>query len=352
MQLFQPNNLSVLKPEFTPISNSLLIAEVAAILKEHYRLSSSQLRVSQPAGVNVSGQNLVVDAGVDRYFLKRRNVIDGHRLFEEAKLAFDLGAMGLKVPRVIQTSDGKYLHAGSEWCCVVYSFEEGSYFSGRGRELDSAAEAYGLLTRATRKLFNEDAELTSGDHFLEELEPLLGEAMQSSRAGLAKLISENCETVLNQLQDVTTKKTEIDARVLPLHLDYHPLNLLMRDGELSCILDFEHLKVYPVVAGVGFAGYKLIRQALVHEDIHADESANPTLVTRWLDGWRQTFPDLLISPEEFGIGAAYRVLFLIHLILDAFLKHGDERHLYDLEKQITSLYEIEAIVANYSVQPL
>jgi hypothetical protein len=116
----------------------------------------------------------------------------------------------------------------------------------------------------------------------------------------------------------------------------------MDDGEVSSILDLEHLGVYPVVAGVGFAGYKLIRQAMVNT-----ESSISNLLTRWLDGWAKSFPTLQLAPAEFRLGATYRVLYLIQVILGAFLRNGDNRFLFDLDKQIRSLYEIEAIITGY-----
>jgi hypothetical protein len=132
-----------------------------------------------------------------------------------------------------------------------------------------------------------------------------------------------------------------------MHLDYHPLNLLMRDGEVVCILDLEHLKPYSVLAGLGFAGYKLIRQAMVNEQTRRVEFANPSLFRRWLAGWARSFPQIKFSPTELLLGARYRVLSLIHFILEAWLRRGDDRFNYDLAKQIGSLYEIEAIAAGY-----
>jgi Ser/Thr protein kinase RdoA (MazF antagonist) len=350
MQLFQPNNLSLLKPEFTSLNDSVLNAELEAMLRQSYSISDwSPLRVSQPVGANIASQNLVVEIGPDRYFVKRRNVSDQKRLHREAKLGFELAALGAKVPRVILTREGDYIHVDQRWCCVLFWFEDGSYYSGRGRELHSAAESYGALTLAAQKLFEIDSGNSQTDdaQFLDELEGLMDEARSSSEATVARLASEHREEVLKQLGDVRTAWRTIQSPALALHLDYHPLNILIRDGEVSCILDLEHLKVYPVVAGVGFAGYKLIRQAMVHEDVRLLEFSNPSLLTRWLEGWRKSFPNLPLSPREIGMGARYQVLFLIHLILDTFLRRGDDRFVYDLEKQIGSLYEINTIVTRY-----
>ena len=60
-------------------------------------------------------------------------------------------------------------------------------------------------------------------------------------------------------------------------------------------------------------------------------------------GWQKSFPEDQFTVSELGIGARARILKLIHMILDASLNRGDHRSLYDLEKQIVSLYEVEVI---------
>jgi Ser/Thr protein kinase RdoA (MazF antagonist) len=350
MELFQPNNLSVLKPQFTPISNSVLTAEISSALENAYSLSNSDtIRLSQSVGANVASQNLLVEVGSNRYFVKRRPANQKNRLADEAKLAVDLLALDMRVPRVIRTKEGTLVHGEDEWCCAVYSFEEGYYFSGRGNELDSAAESFGRLSRAAQKLFaaSDETSVRADDQFLDELGPLMEEAAKSAEPKVSDISRKHLRVVVDSLDKVGPCRTKIQSDVLPLHLDYHPLNLLVRDHQIACILDFEHLKFYPVSVGLGFAGYKLIRQALVHEDIRAAEYSKPTLVYRWLEGWRESFPNHSVSLEELTLGARYRVLFLVHLILAAFLQNNDDRFLYDLEKQIISLYEIDAMTRLY-----
>jgi thiamine kinase-like enzyme len=352
MELFQADNLSLHQPEFTNVDDTQLRNEVVAALNESYAFSrdSATLQLRRVVGANVVSQNFVVQAGAARYFLKRRSDRDLDNLIREATLAIKLAEMGLRVPRVIPTEEGSSVHIGPQSCLVMYSFEGGRYFTGRGRELDSAAEAFGTLTHGASVLFgevdrNREAE---GERFLEELGPLLDDAVDNlQQSAVAQLLSEHGNTVLDHLNEVRTRRAEIESQTLPMHLDYHPLNLLMKDREVSCILDFEHLQSYPVVAGLGFAGYKLVRQAMVDEVTRAEEFSKPTLLYRWLEGWRKSFPDVSFSPTELGFGARYRVLFLIHFILKAWLERNDSRFTGDLEKQLRSLYEIEAIVSAY-----
>ena len=347
MQLFQPNNLSIPRPEFVPVLDPDLTDEISLIVRREYELPDSQkVSLSRPVGTNVSTENFVVNIGGSRFFLKRREAERLESLLREAKLAFELSARGLRVAKPLLNRQENLLYIDDHSCLVVYEFEEGDYFSGQGREPDSAAVAFGALTRAAIELFSND-NASVDDSFLRELPTLLDEARTIRHQQLSPLVELHCETVLKNLAQVSEHNQSIHSHLLPVHLDYHPLNLLMKDEEVSCILDFEHLKIYPVVVGLGFAGYKLTRQAMVHETIRKQEMTTPTLLTRWLNGWQTTFADLTFSPQQLGVGARYQELFLIHLILDAFLRKSDSRFLYDLEKHLISLHEIDAIISLY-----
>lgn len=341
MQLFQPDNLSRSRPEFTPVHDPRLTVELEQLLRRSYSLASSdKLRIQQPVGPNISSENLLIEVGQDLYFIKRKPASEKERLLREARLGFDLHSLSVKVAPVVLTNVGAYVHTDKCWCWAVFEFVDGSYFSGRGRELDSAAAAFARLTSAAQMLFERNTR--HENQFLDELSLLIAEAIDCSDSSAATLVVEHRETILEQLSWVMTNRRSLEGPLLPLHLDYHPMNLLMDDGEVSSILDLEHLSIYPVLAGVGFAGYKLIRQTMVNME---SSISNP--LTRWLDGWAKSFPNLQLDPAEFRLGATYRVLHLIQLILRAFLRNGDDRFLFDLEKQIRSLYEIDAIVTRY-----
>jgi Ser/Thr protein kinase RdoA (MazF antagonist) len=347
MDLFLPNNLSRHKPEFVALSDIHLCSNIAELLETCYSLTNfSSLRLSQFA-ISTVNRNLLVELDTRKFFLKSKSeALEKKRLNVEARIAVELGHAGLRVPRVILTATGEAIceRHGASW--ALYAFEEGTYFRGEGRELDAAAEAFGKVSRAALNLSAAAHRRDDDDGlFLEDIEPLLDwVAKPNARySGMAALCLEHHHAIIDRLQQVRRHRKFVEATSLPMHLDYHPLNLLMKDEEVACILDFEHLKTYPVAAGVGFAAYKLIRQAMVNVQIRQDEMANPTMVQRWLAGWRASFPQFGLSREELGVGASYRVLRLIHLILDAALKRFDDRFNYDLAKQIGSLYEIDLI---------
>src|SRR6185503_21393013 len=71
----------------------------------------------------------------------------------EDELTFALGELRQKVPRIIRSPDGELVSSVAGKCWVLYEFQEGHYFSGKGGELLAAAEAFGELTRAAESLF-------------------------------------------------------------------------------------------------------------------------------------------------------------------------------------------------------
>src|SRR5215213_2135097 len=301
MKLFEPNNLSRRRPEFTPY------AQISAFV-----------------GANVSANNFKIETPSAKYFLKSREQSAMEKTRAEAELTFALSELGQKVPRIIRFQ-GELVSSFAEKCWVLYEFQEGDYFSGKGGELEAAAEVFGELTRAAELLFS--------NAVIEDAVPTgLTELLERSS------IDDNHRTkILESLNEVEKDRERLNRRVLPVHLDYHPLNLLMMDERVVCVVDLEHLKLYSVVVGLGFAAFKLIRQAMVDEEFRERELRERTAVATWLRGWGKSFPEDRYTPNELRVGAKARILKLIHLI------SGDERLSYDLNKQITSLYEVEVI---------
>lgn len=307
MKLFEPNNLSRRRPDFTPF------AQISAFV-----------------GANVSANNFKIETAEAKYFLKSREQSATEKMLAEAKLTFALRELGQKVPRIIRVNDA-LVSSFAGRCWVLYGFEEGDYFSGRGHELQAAAEVFGELTRAATQLFSNVA---------------AEDAVPSGLTELVERSSINVEhraKVVESLSEVEKHRELLNGRVLPLHLDYHPLNLLMMDERVVCVVDLEHLKPYSVVSGLGFAAFKLIRQAMVDEEFRECELRERRAVSTWLGGWRKSFSDDGYTSSELRIGAKARILALIHLILDASINKHDNRFSYDLEKQIVSLYEVEVV---------
>jgi len=336
MKLFQPNNLSRTRAEFTPVNNQ----EIVALLERQYGLVNPKISVF--AGANVSAHNFKIETSARRCFLKSRGLAAIEKTEKEAELTFALSELGQKVPRIIRSKDNELVSVYEDRCWVLYEFQEGDYFSGKDAELSSAAKAFGELTRAAESLFP-NTEITEQNALPDGLPDLLNRSA---------IPADHRATILNNLSIVEQHRALLNSDWRPVHLDYHPLNLLMNDDAVACLVDLEHLKPHPVVVGLGFAGYKLIRQAMVNDEFRTREAHERTAVETWRRGWQESFANDQFTDDELGLGARARILALIHMILDASLNRGDDRSTYDLEKQILSLYEVDVIFSRETADRL
>lgn len=324
MNLFQPNNLSRCRPEFNPVDEP----QIESMLKRHYDLP--EVRVLAFSGANVSSRNFKIETRGKQFFLKVREPKAAEKMWAEAMLTEALSESGERVPRVVKATGDRVVSVTDDACYVLYEFVEGEYFRGSGQELQAAAETFGTLTRAAMRFSPTDCKEDAVPNGLEEL---------LERAAL----DDHRDAILKNLRAVEEQRELLNRSCRPMHLDYHPLNLLMNDEDVVCVVDLEHLKPYSVLAGLGFAAFKLIRQAMVDEEFRERELRERTAVSTWLGGWQKTFPEDRFTAAELGLGARARILTLIHLILDAALNNNDDRLTYDLEKQIFSLYEADVI---------
>ena len=147
--------------------------------------------------------------------------------------------------------------------------------------------------------------------------------------------------IIELIPHVRERCAIVESRTQLFHLDYHPMNILMRDRKVVAILDFEWFGSAFELAGLGFSAFKFIRQTMVDPTMHAIESRQPTLVRRWNEAWKQAGRDGYRS-TDLGLGARYRILFLIRKILGC-MRSGDGKYTYDLGKQMVSLLEAEQI---------
>jgi Ser/Thr protein kinase RdoA (MazF antagonist) len=349
MLLFQPDDLSIHKPEFIELDDSRLSEEIYQLLHTYYTfLDISEVQIECSIGANITSQNYRVNLPNENYFLKFRGEADNKDMLEkEAELGEQLAEAGVKVPRGIKSDLGEYVTILNHQCWMLYEFQEGDRFSGKGKELDSAAKIYGELSKAASELTDASSWFPDvvQSAFMEVLENVLEEiaANRAISTELKALCATHSTVIIRNLSEIRTHRALIEAASMVMHLDYHPLNLLMQNEEVACVLDFEDIQMYFLLAGLGFSGYKLIRQMMVDPDTRRQELPSRPSVRRWIEGWQTYFPETRFTSQELGWGARYRVLYIIHMILDKYQEQGLDVFIYDLEKQIRSLYEIDII---------
>lgn len=344
LELFLPNNLSRPRVEFLP-------AECSADqqVREVARFGFSLCDVTSVMSICNAGilsANYLVETGNRRFVLKARSIGGGvaERMTQEIELALRLSARGLLVPHALLTHNNNYIYEahGSVWAC--FRFCAGNYFQGHPGELEVAASNYAALTLALRE------EGPSLGEFAES--KLIDKLTSMVRATtnppdydptMAVLYKRYRDELLHVLDHVSKVQESLEAQCQVMHTDFHPLNVLMNNGQVSAMLDFEDVKPYPVAAASGFAAYKLMRQSMVVVPRELRFLEAERMVNCWLTEWSKLFDSQALDRRKLGMGALYRVIGLLHLMFDAWLRQGDSRFNFDFQKQMSSLREISFI---------
>jgi Ser/Thr protein kinase RdoA (MazF antagonist) len=323
MDLFRPDDLSVDAPSFGALADPADEPAIRTVLWRYRGIDAEGAQLGERSAAHGISRNYLVETAAGRWVLKRRTgEVERRRLEREVRLGRALRERGVPVPVVVTADDGEHVVVDGEGVWVLYEFAPGVHFTGRGRELQSAGERFGALVRAAADIPEPDA--FKGD-WLDDVAALAGDPAVD--AAVAAVSPRGAE-----LED--------DRRLV--HLDFHPANLLVGEaGEVSYVLDTEDLAVYPLLPALGFAWFKLSRETVARGHATPDQGAE--LAARWLAGWRQAFPDTSYDRPDLAAGASYRVLALIHLILDRDRNQGDPSLLYDLPKQLAALAEIDLL---------
>ena len=341
---FLPNNLSRSRVEFLPTESST-DQQVRQVACDGFSLNNitSIMRIGN---AGILSANYLVEAENRRLVLKARLSGNGVsvRLSQEIALAARLKAAGLPVPQALLTPQGKCVYElfGSVWACFQYC--TGNYFQGHLGELEASAISYAALAFALREDSPRLGKFSEGK-LIADLATLVLTTTNPPDYDpvMATLYRRHREELLQVIDLVTLKQEFLEAQCQLMHTDFHPLNVLMENGRVSAILDFEDVKLYPVAAASGFAAYKLIRQSLVGMPVAGRMREAERLVDCWLTEWSRLMASQTLNRHALGEGALYRVLGLLHVMLDAWLRSGDNRFNFDFQKQMDSLREIGII---------
>lgn len=344
LELFLPNNLSRPSVELL-LADSNVGHQVRRVALDGFGIGSIK-SVFCIGNAGVLSKNYLIESENRRLVLKARSVYDGlsSRMSEEIVLTSRLKASGLPVPDALLALEDKYVYEafGSVWACFRYC--TGNYFQGHSGELEAAASSYAALSYALRQNSVGLGEFDEG-RIISDLAELVFSTTNPPDCDpmMAALYLRHREELLQVIELVTVAQESLEARCQLMHTDFHPLNVLMDDRRVSAILDFEDVKVYPVSAASGFAAYKLIRQSLLGVPACGRLSEARKLVDCWLMEWSTVMASQHLNMRALGEGALYRVLALLHLMMDAWLRRGDHRFNFDFQKQLVSLREIRVI---------
>jgi hypothetical protein len=351
LALFRPDDLSAESPVLENCPSGAA-SRARGLLRREYGIAEEPT-IRRFAGPGVVSENLLVEAGGARYVLKTRRGRQARRLPEELELAERVSARGVPVPPVFRTLDGRRVlsEAGGTRTSVLFRFVDGTYFRGTDAELADAGRVFALIADPER----DGRPPEPGGHHPGEIATDLRELLALAVAG-PDAVGEICRRHRHELQsgieEIDERGDLLCSQQALIHTDYHPLNLLMSEGRVTCVLDFEDVQRYPVSAALGFGGYKLIRAAILARGLKSPLKGRALPWVRgWRDAWQARFPGSTYSPSELGVGARFRVLSLIQLILGSHLRDDDPRLNYDLPKQVRSLYEIVEVFGGAPNRP-
>jgi hypothetical protein len=276
----------------------------------------------------------------DLFVKGRKSLPDGPSIEREVRVAGWLYENGVKVPKPLVARTGAQAIRHLGWAWSIFDFVEGDGFSGAAGELDSAVREFSRLAYVGRA-WKEDYVHQPVRNLIAEIVDLISRPQVS--AWVAELISIHGDDVREAVSRVVNCADVIERNIGLTHVDFHPRNMIVANGEIKSLLDFEDVRLYPIQAASGFAAFKLIRQVAAYHRNCVTKAFLTEQCAIWRRGWREFSQDADIADSELADGARYIVLQLIHFILSAHIVKADDRYLDDLEKQLLSLAEITEI---------
>ena len=257
-----------------------------------------------------------------------------------------LASEQLPVPAPVALQQDSFaLSVGSaRWS--LFPFVEGAYFSGADDELHSAAEVTGSLMDTLLQLpaaclpTEGPAQLTVADGAIlarmksasRTWDALLGE-------DLAALLALSWPLLISEWENLNATKLP-NSRIQAAHFDLHPHNLLVADGRVAAVLDFEACKVMPVGFALGFAALKQCRQAMSLRTL----PTNPRFVgLLYADHLLRTCPGAHELVPHFGSFAVAEVLRRTCSIFRLNLEFGEKKWNKVLVVQLSHLGEARAL---------
>lgn len=270
---FAPDLFSSSRPKWRRVSLPFeaLVRDMDGLLPAEY-LSSGQ-PPEQIDGLEINSNNLrLTSASGSKTVLKRYpETVNISELHKTLGLMAWLTDQGLPVPKPLPFSNGNMSisYGDGEW--VLFPFVDGEYFSGTQEELDAAAKTVGVLAS---KLSEAPASLrairechhftTQDDEAIEFVQKKRGLWTKTFGFDIAQLLNIHWEYVWGEWCRIRINPPDPGPKTLA-HLDLHPFNILVKDGKIAALLDFDSCKMTPPGYALAFGALKQCRQAVARD---------------------------------------------------------------------------------------
>ncbi|MDA1082642.1 MAG: phosphotransferase [Gemmatimonadetes bacterium] len=276
---FRPDIFSVKGPGWVPVSDD--VALVVAEMLEISGIDSPRLLASpeQARGLEINSSNLRVHTTAGLFAVKRWSAgAETSATTKTLELMEWLAALGVPVPAPVRLGRRRLIqeHDGSRWS--VFEFAAGTWFTGDGIEAESAAQVSGALTDALSQV---PEWLTPGagpTHLTDADDALLERVGGEDRRWISVLGEADASALRSAWSQLMGDWHRLRAdppnagAPQAAHFDLHPHNLLMQDGVVAAVLDFEACGTMPVGYAMAFAGLKQGRQTVAASGRVADAS--------------------------------------------------------------------------------
>ena len=254
---------------------------------------------------------------------------------------------GLPAPRKIRPNNGKSYFPFEDKFCSLYQYIQGRHFSGSRSELIQAAKCLARF----HQVFKTFPYVQLIMDIKGEVYPFDIDQWNDIRKKIPLVNPSEFDILADKAIDAAMARIQFLESLTPNlprcvgHFDWHPHNLIFDvDQNLIGILDFDLLRYSFRCADVALAMHKLSRVFGQHTEMKADIGAT-------LNDRCQTFLEAYNSVTELSqaevsalIGCLYdEARRKISYILSKFYLQNDSSSNFDLEKQLTQLYEIEEL---------
>jgi Ser/Thr protein kinase RdoA (MazF antagonist) len=148
-------------------------------------------------------------------------------------------------------------------------FVEGEYFSGAQEEIATTARAVGGLMDVLASLPPKLSLNRFRPPYFEDREIEYFEHLQASRDQWTTVFGPNdasvlaaCwETIERDFHEISGSLTMLNSQPSQTtHFDLHPHNMLLQDGKIVALLDFDACYQLPAALGIGFSASKLLKR--------------------------------------------------------------------------------------------
>jgi hypothetical protein len=341
--LFEEDRFSNFEMDWTIVNQASILGQrIKEFLSYNYPHLSHNETVYKISGQGtINSANVLVETQTVEVVIKMLSLKQRKKAEYLKMVNAELPDSFIFAPRLIRNQSGDFVTKHSDGIFLLYEKLGEVHYSGKFPEFKNFLYVFERFT---------ELNITNISNF--ETQPLISLDCRKTLDGFLSLakgkkslasyremlltkhlvVLEKIDTVLSALEDSHFHQLR------PLHIDLHPQNLSMKNGELF-FLDLEAIHLSSISRSLGFAVYKLIRQSVASgESIQRFSTLLKSKeFKRYLEHNNCTLGDLKNAATQ----EVLRRLF----ILVELLKKGDFEWDFVLPMHLNGLLEIDQIFA-------